>query len=260
MSIDTMPEAITEPTSRRRPVPAAAPPIPPRRQRRSGKAWRARFVVLLMLAGAAYGGSQVYEARTGDLAKFDIGEVTLTAVPVPVEALRTGQVTAISTHAQQHVTAGEELGRMITTSTSVTGKVVRTTVPLTAPAAGIVTDDPLPVGTTLQPGRPFAQMYDPADLTFEADVRVADLPKLSPGMSVRLSAPGLPQDIDAVLQRVVPRVGDGSNDVQPDHLRVVLTPRNPAAVTKLVPGLRFNGTVDTASVPERGRPALYTTR
>ena len=241
-----------------RPASTPTPTARPRRPRRPFKAWRARLVVVVMLAGAAYGGTQVYQARTASLAQYDLGAVTLTAQPVVVEGLRPGQVTSVSVHAEQAVTAGQELGRMVTTTTNAAGKVVRSTVPLTAPASGIILDEAVPVGTMLQPGLPFVQLYDPAALTFVADVPVSDLPKLSSGMSVRLSADGLPASIDAVLQRVVPRVGNADSGVS-DNLQVVLTARRPASVAHLVPGLSFVGTVDTASVPERGRTALYKT-
>ena len=240
-----------------RPPKTPTPPGRPRRPRRSFQAWRARFVVVLMLAGAAYGGTQVYQARTASLAEYDLGAVTLTAQPVVVEGLRPGQVTSVSVHAEQVVKAGQELGRMLTTTTNAAGKVVRSTVRLTAPASGVILDEAVPVGTMLQPGLPFVQLYDPATLTFVAHVPVSDLAKLSSGMSVRLRADGLPTPIDAVLQRVVPRVGNAASGVSADDLQVVLTPRRPASVAQLVPGLSFVGTVDTASVPERGRTALY---
>ena len=254
----------TEPhrtTEAPRPSGRPSPPNTHAARRPTGaKAWRARLVVLLMMAAAVYGGVQVFDARSAELANYGLDTVTLTAQSVPVEALRPGQVTDISVRAQQRVREGQELGQMVTTSTSATGKVVRTTVDLKAPAAGVVSDEPVPVGTTLQPGQPFVKLYDPADLTFLTDVPVRDLPELSRGMAVRLTAPGVPGQIDATLQRVVPRVGTESTNVAAGYLRVVLAPVNAAKVAALVPGLRFTGAVDTTSVGSSDRTPLYETR
>ena len=55
----------------------------------------------------------------------------------------------------------------------------------------------------------------------------------------------------------VPRVGTGQTDVKPDSLRIVLVPTNAEDVARLVPGLRFTGTVDTGTGPPDRQRLVY---
>jgi hypothetical protein len=123
---------------------------------------------------------------------------------------------------------------------------------LTAPRDGIVVDDPVTVGSTLQPGQPFVELYDPTKLTFNGQVSLVDLPQIGPGMVATLRAVGLKRSVQATVQRVVPRVGNNQVDVSPDHLKVVLLPKNAKDMAGLVPGVRFTGTVDTST----GKPGI----
>jgi hypothetical protein len=74
-------------------------------------------------------------------------------------------------------------------------------------------------------------------------------------MVATLRAEGLKGTVKAVVQRVVPRVGTNETDVKPDHLRVVLVPRNASDMAGMVPGLQFTGFIDT-STGEPGRSRL----
>jgi multidrug resistance efflux pump len=229
------------------PVAAGTSDPPVRKRTGSFKRWRARFVVLVMLAGASFGGLKLAHARSVEAARLDIGTVTLTAEAIPVQSLLAGQVTSVSVHAQQHVNTGQQLGKIATTIATGSGKIVHNTVALTAPTAGIVTDDPIAVGNTLQPGQAFVVLYDPADLTLVANVPLTELRHLSTGMPATLRAQGLPNTIHATVKRVVPRVGAANSSIAPDHVQLVLVPQNVAEVAQLIPGLRFTGTVDTRS-------------
>ncbi|HST85696.1 MAG TPA: HlyD family efflux transporter periplasmic adaptor subunit [Kineosporiaceae bacterium] len=228
----------------------ADPPTPARRRRWNWKKWRARLVVLLMIAAAVAGGTRLAEARTGAIAQFDLETVTLTAQPISVESRKTGQITAVNVAPLQKVTEGQRLGTILTSTTSAAGLERSKSVPLTAPADGIVSGEPLPVGSIVQPGVPFVQLYDPDQLTFDTTVRVEDLPRLSPGMTATLRADGLSRPVEAVIQRVVPRVVEPTSGRLPtsqDRLQLVLVPKRAADVTQLIPGLRFTGTVDTST-------------
>src|SRR5205823_8995719 len=130
------------------------------------KKWRARLAVLLMIALAVFGGSKLAQARNVATAQLDLGAVTLTAAAIPVESVAPGRVTAVDVQAQQRVTAGQRLGTLLTATASASGMPSQKTVVLTAPADGIVTSEPTPVGTALQSGQPFVEIYDPAQLTF----------------------------------------------------------------------------------------------
>lgn len=232
-------------------TPSDTRPQPPRPRRTfNWKKWRARLVVTLMIAAAAYGGLRLADSRSAVVAQFPLDTVTLTGQAIPVETQRTGQVTSVLVGAQQQVARGQRLGTVVVTKTDRDGDDVRTSVPLTAPADGVILDTPAPVGSIVQPGTPFVELYDPSTLTFESSVRSQDLSRIAPGMVATLNAEGLDEPVQAVVQRIVPRVEGvtptvGAPQVSSNRLEVVLKPTDAAQVGRLVPGLRFRGTVDT---------------
>ncbi len=233
--------------------PRPAPP-PPRRRRFNAGKWRARAVVLLMLAGAAVGGQRLAQSRSAALTEYKLGTVILTARPIPVEADRTGQITAVDVRAQQHVHAGQQLATLQVSEATTQGKLVHRPLRLNAPKDGIVGDDPAPVGTLLTAGQALAHLYDPAELTLDTAIKVSDLPQLSPGMIATLHAGGVPHPIRAVVARVLPQIAtpasDGTAPATPDRMELVLVPQRASDVAGLVPGMHFTGTVDTST----GRP------
>jgi multidrug resistance efflux pump len=242
-------------------APSAAPPAAHARPvpaRGGGFAkWRARFIVTAMAAGAVFGGIKIAEARSAEAALLGIGPVTLTAEAVPVESLSSGQVTKVLVHAQDRVRKGQVVGTIVTTTANYASKIVRTPVQVKSPSNGIVTQEPLPVGSTLSSGQSLVELYDPADLTFVASVPLADLPKVSSGMTATLTARGLSTPVHAMVDRVVPRVGEGQSDVAPDYAQLVLVPDNPTEVAQLLPGLRFSGSIDTKSGSYRDGGGIY---
>ncbi|GAA2540681.1 hypothetical protein GCM10010435_05150 [Winogradskya consettensis] len=234
-----------------------APPAPPapKPARRSGRKWRARFIVLLMLAAAVFVFIKLTADRVTSAALVDLGAVTLTAQPVPVETPRPGQVIQVSVKAEQRVAAGAKLGIVEVTTTDSDGEPVLKKLTIVAPRAGIVVDQPVTMGSTLQPGQPFVELYDPAELIFVTDVAVENLPDLSPGMTAKLKAKGLNRSLKATVQRIVPSMTGGSEaGAAPGFLRMVLLPSSAADVSDLVPGLRFTGEIDTRTGP--GNPRL----
>jgi multidrug resistance efflux pump len=253
----------TEPAVDTQPEHPAPPPVKSRRKR-NWKKWRARFVVLVMIAGAVFGGSRLAQARGETLTRFQLGTVTLTGHAIPVASPKTGQVSAVKVVAQQHVEAGQQLGTLITTTTTAAGKERLKSVPLTAPTDGIVIGDAAPVGSVVPTGQPFVQLYDPALLTLSTTTPVDDLAKLSIGMTATLRADGLDRPIEAVVQRAVPRVesqatGTGQLPSGQNRLELVLVPKRVADVQGLVPGLRLTGTVDTDSVAASTPNILHVT-
>jgi len=206
-------------------------------RRAARRKWRARLIVLILAAAAVLLYLRISGDRATDATHISLGTVTLTAQAIPVETPRPGQVTAVSVVAQQRVSAGQKLGTVQATST------------LTAPRAGVVVDEPVTVGSTLQPGQAFVQLYDPDRLTFVTDVPIKTLTQISPGMSVALKADGLKGTVRATVQRIVPRVVavGVTSEVAPGSMRMVLLPAKGQNVLGLVPGLRFTGIVDTMS-------------
>ena len=231
---------------------------PPRRSRRGTfRKWRARFIVLVLVVAAVYIGLRINQVKAAQAAQIDLGTVTLTAQVIPVETARAGQVTSVDVKATDKVTAGQRVGALQVTTTNSEGKPVLSTLTLTAPHDGVVVDDPVTVGSALQPGQPFAELYDPAKFTFTGQVPLVNLPEIAPGMVATLTAEGLKGSVKAVVQRVVPRVGGNQTDVKSDHLKIVMVPRNSAEVAGLVPGLRFTGSVDTSTGGPDRKPLVH---
>jgi multidrug resistance efflux pump len=226
-------------------APPAPPPSPP--PRGTFRKWRARLVVLLLIAAAVLLYLWINQGRVTTAARISLSSVTLTAQAIPVETPRSGQVTAVAVAPQQRVTKGQELGTVEVTTTNSQGEPVVSKIRLTAPQDGIVVDKPVTVGSTLQPGEPFVELYDPTQMVFETDVRLQDLPELAAGMSASLKAEGVNRTVHATVNRVVPRVGtNAANDkANPNALVLVMVPTSTKEVTGLLPGLRFTGSIDT---------------
>lgn len=234
----------TSPTAAK-PGAVPRPARPPSRGTR--RKWRARVIVFVLLAAAILLYVRISTSRTTDATHITLGTVTLTAQAIPVETPRAGQVITVSVAAQQQVSAGQKLGTLEVTSTDSQGKPVVSELTLTAPRAGIVVDEPVTMGSTLQPGQPFVNLYDPTKLTLVTDMPLDSLTEIAAGMTARLKADGTDQTITATVQRIVPRVGTGAatDPADPKSLRMVLVPANDQDVRSLIPGMRFTGTVDT---------------
>lgn len=222
--------------------------------------WRARLLVLVMMAAGVVGGVRLVELREHEAQLIDIGVVTLTAHPVPVETVRPSRVYMIGVRAQQAVTAGQELGRVNSITTTDSGETIQQKVILRAPFDGIVSYDPAPIGTMLQLGEAFVHLYDPNHLTLVANVPLSQLPKLTLGMTATLRGADLPYPVHAVVSRVIPRIGDPSLQVPQDHLAVELLPVRRDYVAKLLPGLRFTGTVDPSTGPPGASQSIFVQR
>jgi multidrug resistance efflux pump len=235
-----------------RPVPAddaQQTPQPSRPPTGRWRKWWARFLVLVLLAGAVALFLWIRDERATEAARIDVETVFLTAQPIPIETPRTGQVIAVSVQAQDRVEEGQRLGTVEISTTNSEGEPVQRRQALTAPRDGVVVDEPVTVGTTLQPGQPFVQLYDPTQMTFVTEVSLEDLPEIAPGMAARLTAEGMDRTVRATVQRIVPRIGARAQDpdVDLDKLQVVLVPASEEEVDGLVPGLQFTGYIDTST-------------
>lgn len=236
-----------------------APPVEPVRPKRGTrlKKWRNRFIVLLMVIAAGAAAMQVVRSQARAASKLDLGELMLTSQPIPVETSLPGLVTAVDVKAGQRVTTGQELGSIRVTTTNSTGHAVLSQRVLKAPRSGVVVDDPMTVGSTLEPGTGFLTLYDPADLTMVTQVPLTYLHEVAPGMIATLTASGVPGSIHAVLQRAVPRIGTNQADVSADHLELVFVAQRPSQVARLIPGLQFTGTIDTSTGRHGTNPVVF---
>jgi multidrug resistance efflux pump len=216
---------------------------------------RTLVVLVVLLAGAAYGGRYVVQDRLAARAFVDIGDAVLTADALPVGSADAGVVRDILVADQDTVAAGQPLVRVVLPQTGTSDEPRVQTV--RAPSAGRVSSVEATVGGVAGAGEPLITLYDPSRLTFQVDVPVEELRQLRLGMTAKIAGPGLPGGgITTTLDQVLPRVGTDPlrND---NELTVVLVPDSAAmrTVPTLVPGLRFKATVDTDTAPG-GTPAV----
>ena len=229
-------------------APEAAPktPTPKERSGNRFRRWRARFIVLMMIVFAVLVAWTIMQTQATRDATLELGDVTLTAQPIPVMTSLPGLVTSVDVQAGERVTAGQRLGEVEVTTTNSEGEQVLSRRPLTAPRPGIVVDDPVTEGSTLLPGLAFLELYDPASLKLVTEVPLGFLPEISPGMVADLEAENVAGHIEAVVQRAVPRVeSQQDEDVSEDRLELVLVPTDRENAARFIPGLRFTGTLDT---------------
>ena len=239
-------------------APTTNPPKAPERARGGGfRKWRNRFAVLVMVAAAAVAAVSLSKSQAVARTKLHLDDVVLTAQPIEVQATQPGLVTDVNVRAGERVTTRERLGTIDVTTTDSKGDQVTTAKVLRAPSNGIVVDDPLPTGSTLQPGSAFVQIYDPVQLQLVTSVPLSYLARIRAGMTAELSTDGISGKVKATLQRAVPRVGSAAQSVPKDDLQLVFAPAHPAQVAKLIPGLRFSGSIDTSTGPHDTKSADY---
>jgi biotin carboxyl carrier protein len=259
--------AAADPIALPEPGPAAAgptgpgePPAAPPERRRGAtlRRWWARFLVVALIVAAVLLGQRVIDSQAARDAALDLGTVRLTSQAIPVESAAAGMVTSVSIVPGQHVTAGQQLGELLSTATDAEGEVVQRRHPVTAPRDGVVVDDPVTVGSTLQPGVAFAELYDPGALRLVAEVPAAQLVQITPGMRAELGTDGLDREIRAVVLRAVPAVPEADERVpRTTRFELWLAPEDPAQVAGLIPGLQLTGSVDTRTAPEGSKESVY---
>ncbi len=239
--------------------PPVTPPITPTGPTGGNrlKKWRNRVIVLIMVAAAGVAGTAVVRSQASRASQLALGELMLTSQPIPVETSLPGLVTSVYVKAGERVTTGQRLGAIRVTTTNATGHAVLSQRVLTAPRSGVVVNDPLTIGSTLEPGTGFVTLYDPADLTLVTQVPLSYLHEVAPGMVATLTASGVPGSIRAVLQRAVPRIGTNQADVSPDHLELVFVAQKASDVARLIPGLQFTGTIDTDTGRHGTKPVVF---
>ncbi len=214
---------------------------------------RTGVIVLILLAAAVSGGTYLVRQRLAARAFVNIGDAVLTAEAVPVGSADAGVVTDLLVAEQTRVAAGQELAQVRLTSN---GTGVPQTQVLRAPIAGTVSAVNVVVGSVARPGEPVVTLYDQDKLTFQAKVPVDRLRQLRLGMTVFVSGPGLDRRVSAILDHVVPQVGNAPL-TSADQLTVVLVPvpTDVGKVRTLVPGLQFRAVVDTKTAAG-GTPAV----
>jgi multidrug resistance efflux pump len=228
------------------------PPVHPvtrtdesRRGRRAGgrgrRSWSAWALLMVLVAGAAYGGYRVVEYRVAGAATVTLDRVTLVAAPVPVGSPDAAVVREVAVTPGETVAGGATLAVI---ELAVGGGDTRT-VTLTAPLAGNVVRVDARPGSVVRAGESVVTLYDPATLGFETDLPVGVVEGLATGMTARITGPGLAEPVEAAVDRVVPVIDAAS--AESSTMTVVLVPADESSVVHLVPGVPLTGELDTTT-------------
>lgn len=230
-------------------------------RRQAAVAW---LVALAIVAAAVYGGIRLAGYRLAGQAQLELGPATLTASPVSVSTPGDGQVVHVYVHPGERVRAGAKLMLVRLLGSSSGGRPSSSPATITAPTGGIVSSVAAPEGDAILRGDLLVQLYDPHGDTFETPIDMGTLGRLSKGMHATLTSPALPHPIAAVVDHVVePASAAGQPPAQtttasattPGTVMLVLRPVHPGALGALIPGLKANVVVDTATGPKHA-PSL----
>jgi multidrug resistance efflux pump len=164
-----------------------------------------------------------------------LGRVVLAADVVPVGPGTAAVVDRIDVAANDAVEAGTELLRV----TAGGQRLV-----LTAPVTGRVAVVNVARGDLTSGDRPMIVLRDETRLTFQAEITADQVRRLRLGMTTYVEGAGLPVQISARLDRVLPAAGEPS-----DRPTVVLTPTDPDTIRNLTAGRIFTARVDTDTAP-----------
>jgi hypothetical protein len=104
-------------------------------------------------------------------------------------------------------------------------------------------------GGVTYPGNPVATVYDPNRMYVIMTVTAETLEVLKRGMRAKLSTHVLPKPINGTVVSAVPLLGTDHNPTTAKLVNVRIRP-DAGEVSQLVPGVRFNATIDLSSAPK----------
>jgi biotin carboxyl carrier protein len=225
------------------PAPAATPrgprrSEPPMRRRRSWAAW---LVLVLVIAGAGYGGYHLVQQRLAGAALLALDDVTLVADPIAVGSPDAAVVTSVAVAPGGTVTAGTEVAVI----ELAVGGGLRERVTLTAPVDGNVVRIDAQPGSVVRAGEAVVTLYDPGTLTFRTELAMDSVERLETGMEATIDGPGLSTPVTATVTRVVPLIDPAG--AESEAMTVILQPRAASSVVHAVPGVPLSGTLDTTT-------------
>ena len=226
----------------------ARPPAGERSDARAGRGRRLAAVVVLLVvvAGVVFAGERIAEYRLSAARWLDIGQVRLTADPIPIGTATGGVVAAVDVAPQQRVVSGQPLTDVATSVLGPGGAPVSSSTTLRAPTSGVVVSVDQPAGSVTTNGQPILTMYDPERLNLVGAVSASQLDSIRLGMTAQISGFGLSRPLAARVARVVPAVGPQPS-TSSSSMTLVLTPVDEGSVADLVPGLGFSAKVDSRS-------------
>jgi HlyD family secretion protein len=104
-------------------------------------------------------------------------------------------------------------------------------------------------GGVTYPGAPVATVYDPSRMYVIMTVTAETLEVLKRGMRAKLSTHVLAKPINGTVISAVPLLGTDHNPTTAKLVNVRIRP-DAAEMAQLVPGVRFNATIDLSSAPK----------
>ena len=217
---------------------------------------RSWLIVLAMIAAATYAGLRITEERLAAEPLVPLGTATLVATSTSVRAPATSEVVAVLVDPSQGVQRGTPLVRLrVFDSGAARVPASRGTTTVTSPIDGVTTAVLAREGGALERGSPVVELFDPRSAWFELAVEPDELAGLARGMDVTLTSTVACGSIGATISDIRPPAAattSAAGHETPLPTRV-LEPTDTAQLRSLVPGLQFEATVDTESVPEDAR-------
>ena len=184
------------------------------------------------------------------------GVLTAQAVPLAPTSPATVEVLWVDAgHLPSGVLpAGTPVARLRSSTTDAFGSnAIDLTVPFDARFASVDTLE----GAVTQPGTPVATIYDPEKMYVIVTVDSSTLDLLRRGMRAKLSSPLLANDIDGTVVAAVPLLGTDQEPATSNRVNVRIQPDD-GRITDLVPGIRFDATIDLQSAPAGAQPLVFT--
>lgn len=184
------------------------------------------------------------------------GVLTAQAVPLAPTSPATVEVLWVDAgHLPSGVLpAGTPVARLRSSTTDAFGSnAIDLTVPFDARFASVDTLE----GAVTQPGTPVATIYDPEKMYVIVTVDSSTLDLLRRGMRAKLSSPLLAKDIDGTVVAAVPLLGTDQEPATSNRVNVRIQPDD-GRITDLVPGIRFDATIDLQSAPDGAQPLVFT--
>jgi multidrug resistance efflux pump len=216
---------------------------PTKRDRRRSRlrTLRGWLFVLLIVAGAAALAYRQIEQRLDRRDHVALGNVALTAQPVDVVSTSSASVVDVLVVPRQKVSAGQVVATVNSIQPGPSGGTQQVHQRLVAPVSGIVASVPTNAGAAVLPGAVIVRLYQPAQLSFLANLTLEKATKLQIGMTGRITS-DVTGPVDVRVSSVEPSLTPGaSGDLT---AAVQLTPVNTAKIANLLPGLLFQGYVD----------------
>lgn len=184
------------------------------------------------------------------------GVLTAQAVPLAPTSPATVEVLWVDAgHLPSGVLpAGTPVARLRSSTTDAFGSnAIDLTVPFDARFASVDTLE----GAVTQPGTPVATVYDPEKMYVIVTVDASTLDLLRRGMRAELKSPLLAKPVAGTVVAAVPLLGTDRDPATSSRVNVRIQPED-GRITDLVPGIRFDATIDLDSAPAGAQPLVFT--